>query len=278
MQRILLLSSVLSVLLFAGCGLKSKPADDPKVLKFIMSDSGFNSDIVQLLKKQLADRGFTLEWVVVTDTTQPNHIIEQGLADANAIQHEPYFNQFVKTHGLKNVVKGFYTIHTNSGLFSWKYKTLAELPDGALIGLPRDVSNNGRVLFMLQSHGLLKMRPDVEIVSASVKDIAENPHNYRFKEVDQMMMARTLEDVDAGFLFSSNVLLMKRNAQGELPNCLTGGDENDGPYKSIVAIRRELIGAPKIKALQEAYASEEVKAFYRQKYGETIVFLDKLNP
>jgi D-methionine transport system substrate-binding protein len=262
-------------LLLVGCGDRSKsPTGDDKTVKLIMSDAGFNSEVVPILKEEVARQGFKLEWVVVNDIIQPNQMVDQGLADANSFQHEPYFDQFVADHHLQNVVRGFYTVFGPSGLYSKKYKSLEQVPDGALFGIPVDPANNGRALFMLRDRGLLKLKDGIQVTHASLKDITDNPHKYRFKEVDQLMLQRTLEDVDVGFLFSAIALKVGFDPKKD---ALAYETREGTPYKGIVAIRRELVGAPKIKALQIAYGSDAVKAFYRKKYGDSIVFLDDLN-
>lgn len=268
-----------SLVLLAGCKQKKSDASDDadaKTIKFIMSDIGFSSQLVPIIKHEVANQGFKLDWVVVNDIIQPNEMVDAGEADANYFQHEAYFDQFVKDHGLKNIVRGFYTVYMPSGLYSKKYKNLQDLPDGALFGIPVDPANNGRALFMLQDHGLLKLRPGVDVVHASLNDIVDNPHHFRFLQVDQQMLERTYQDVDVAFLFSIYALQLGLDP---IRDAIAVESQNgaSSPYKGIVAVRRELVDAPKIKALQNACGSTAVKNFYRQKYGDAIVFLDYLN-
>jgi len=264
----------LSFLAVAGC--RKKQSGDDKVVKFIMSDIGFNEELEPILKSELATQGFTLQWVVVNDIILPNEMVDSGQADANAFQHEPYFDQFVHDHNLHNIERGFYTTYTPSGLYSKKYKSIVQVPDGALFAIPVDPANNGRALFMLQEHGLLTLRPGVDVVHASLDDITANPHHFHFLQVDQMMLQRTYQDVDVAFLFS---LYAKLAGLDPIKDALAVEtlDGTKSPYKGIVAVTKGLAGTPKIKALQAAYASDAVKNFYRAKYGDTIIFLDKLN-
>jgi D-methionine transport system substrate-binding protein len=71
-----------------------------------------------------------------------------------------------------------------------------------LFAIPVDPANNGRALFMLRDHGLLTLRPGVQVTHASLHDITANPHQFRFVQVDQLMQQRTYQDVDAAFLFA----------------------------------------------------------------------------
>ncbi len=249
-------------------------AAEDRTIRFIMSDLGFNAEVAGVLKDEVAKQGYVLDWIVVNDIIQPNKLVDDGTVDANSFQHEAYFNQFVADHGLKNITRGFYTILSPSGIFSKKYKSLDQIPDGATFSIPVDPSNNGRALFMLRDKGLLKMRDGVEVTHASQKDITANPHGYKFREIDQLMQMRTLDDVDAGFLFLNYALLAGFNPKRD---ALALEDPKTLPYRGIVAIRTGLVGSAKIKALQNAYASEAFKRFYRGKYGDAIIFLDQLN-
>jgi D-methionine transport system substrate-binding protein len=271
--RVFLLAAALSLL---GCnGGPAGSVSQDKIIKLIMSDIGFNSDVVPILKAEVARQGYVLDWVVVNDIIQPNKLVDDGAADANNFQHEPYFDQFVKDHGLRNVTRGFYTLIAPAGLFSKKYKSFEEVPDGATIGIPVDPANNGRALFMLRDKGLLQLRAGVEVTHASQKDIIANPHGFKFKEVDQLMQQRTIEDVDVGFLFINYAIIVGLDP---LKDALAIEDMDQIPYRGIVAVRKELVDAPKIKALRKAYASEAYKAFYREKYRGAVKFLDGLNP
>ena len=246
---------------------------DEKTLKIILAAGGYGDELAPILKDAMSRQGFTLECVILNDIVQPNKMVDEGSADANSFQHEPYFDEFVKDHDLHNVTRGFYTVFGASGLYSRKYKSLAQVPDGATFGIPVDPANNGRALFMLRDHGLLKLR-DVDVTHASTKDITENPHRYKFREVDQLMLQRALEDVDVGFLFS--VFALKAGFD-PVKDALAREDAHTTPYKGIVAIRKDLVGTAKVKALQNAYASRELKDFYHRKYGDTLTFLDDLN-
>ena len=273
----LLLIGLATAASLGGCGGAGAPAAaaaQDKTVKLICSDLWINPQIIGIVKSEVARQGFVLDWVVVNDIIQPNKLVDDGTADANLFQHEPYFKQFVLDHGLKNIARGFYTYAVPSGLFSRKYKSLDQLPDGATIGIPVDPANNGRALFMLRDKGLLQMKAGVEVTHASQKDITANPHHYRFREVDQLMQQRTLEDVDAGFLFLNYAIM---NGFDPARDALALEDAHTLAYRGIVAVRKDLIGAPKIKALQNAFLSEQLRQLLRSKYGDAILFLDYLN-
>ncbi|HET7539349.1 MAG TPA: MetQ/NlpA family ABC transporter substrate-binding protein, partial [Polyangiaceae bacterium] len=230
--------------------------------------------IIGILKTEVARQGYVLDWVVVNDIIQPNKLVDEGSADSNSFQHEPYLDQFVRDHGLKNVTRAFYTYFTPSGLYSRRYRSLSQLPDGATIGIPVDPANNGRALFMLRDHGLLSLREGVPVTHASVRDITANPRGLRFVEVDQLMLLRTLDSVDVGFLFSGNAVLGGLDPRRD---ALALEDVAVSPYKGVVAVHRSVLGSPKVEALRHAYESDAIRAYFRKRYGDTIIFLGYLN-
>jgi hypothetical protein len=171
MKTISALTILLLVVFLGGCSRSQKAtADGDRTVKFITSDAGFNSEIVPILRREMAAQGFTLDWIVVNDIIQPNKLVDDGSADANSFQHEPYFDQFVADHGLTNIVRGFYTVFSPSGLYSKKYKSLGQVPDGATFGIPVDPANNRRALFMLQDKGLLRLKSGVSVTHASQRE------------------------------------------------------------------------------------------------------------
>ena len=62
----------------------ARAAAADRVLTLIMSDSGFNSEIVPILRDEVAKQGFELKWLVVNDIIQPNKLVDEGAADSNS--------------------------------------------------------------------------------------------------------------------------------------------------------------------------------------------------
>ncbi|TGQ50828.1 metal ABC transporter substrate-binding protein, partial [Mesorhizobium sp. M1C.F.Ca.ET.212.01.1.1] len=73
---------------------------------------------------------------------------------------------------------------------------VAELPVGALIGLPNDPSNEGRALHVLEHEGLIKLKDGTGIL-ATTADIADNPKKLEIKELDAGIVGRSVDDLDA---------------------------------------------------------------------------------
>ena len=52
-----------------------------------------------------------------------------------------------------------------------------------VIGIPNDTTNEARALQLLEANGIIKLKEGAGI-TATVRDIAENPKNIEFKEVE----------------------------------------------------------------------------------------------
>ncbi|HSC83571.1 MAG TPA: MetQ/NlpA family ABC transporter substrate-binding protein, partial [Pseudomonas sp.] len=93
-----------------------------------------HAEILELIKPQLAKEGVDLDIKVFTDYVQPNLQVSQKQLDANYFQTKPYLDSFNASRGTDLViVKG---VHVEPfGGYSVKYKSLAELPDGATIAI-----------------------------------------------------------------------------------------------------------------------------------------------
>ena len=99
----------------------------------------------------------------------------------------------IKTQGYHIVPVG-YTGVWPIGLYSKNFAKLADLPEGAVIGVPNDPSNEGRALRVLQDQGVIKLKDGTGILATTI-DITENPKNVTIKELDAGVVGRAIEDL-----------------------------------------------------------------------------------
>lgn len=267
MKKLLVLLSLLA-LVVVGCGKKeeAKPAEDAtsKVIK-VGATPVPHSEILNAIKDDLAAKGYTLEVVEFTDYVTPNIALNDGQIDANFFQHVPYMESFAKDKGLKLVSAG--KVHVEPlGLYSKKFKSVEELPEGATIAIPNDPSNGGRALILLQSKGLIKLKADAGL-EATEADIAENPKKFVFKALEAAQLPRTLQDVDASIINGNYALESKLNPVKD--SILLEGA--DSPYANIVTVVQGHENDEKIKVLVETLQSEKVKKFIAEKYNGGVV-------
>lgn len=222
-----------------------------------------HEQIVNAVKDQLAKKGINVEIVEFTDYVQPNLALNDKSLDANFFQHKPYLDEFCKSRGLKLASVGAVHLEPMS-VFSNKYKSLAELPDGASIAIPNDPTNGGRALLVLQSAGLIKLKEGAPI-TATPQDIAENPKNLEFSELEAPQLPRALEDADIAIINMNFALEAKLD-----PKSAIYSEGSDSPYANIVAVREGDENRPELQKLMKALTSKEVKDFIEKKYGGSV--------
>lgn len=149
------------------------------------------------------------------------------------------------------------TYYTRKG-----YKTLADLPQGARVGIPNDPTNANRALHMLEEQGLVRLNPKAGI-RATVLDIIDNAKKLRIIELDSAQLPRSLEDLDAAAI----------NASYAEPAGLTPAKDGiaqerpDGPYANILCVRAEDLSKPWVAKFVQCYHSPEVKAFVEKRFN-----------
>ncbi|WP_301150735.1 MetQ/NlpA family ABC transporter substrate-binding protein [Metapseudomonas otitidis] len=149
---------------------------------------------LEVAVEEAAKQGLKVELVEFTDWNTPNITLANGDIDANYFQHTPFLENANKEGGftLKAFAPG---IINNVGLYSKKYKAIADLPEGAKVAIANDPINGGRGLQLLQKAGLLKLKEGVGY-KATLDDIVENPKHIDIIELEAVQLVRALDDVD----------------------------------------------------------------------------------
>ena len=224
-----------------------------------------HAEILELIKPTLAKEGVDLEIKVFTDYVQPNVQVAEKHLDANYFQTLPYLESFNKGKGTNlTTVIG---VHVEPfGGYSKKVKNLSELKDGATIAIPNEGSNSGRALILLQKAGLIELKDPTNAVSTP-KDIAKNPHNFKFKELESALLPRVLDQVDLDMINTNYALEAGLNPATDA--LIIEG--SDSPYVNFLVARPDNKNSDAIQKLAKALTSPEVKAFIEQKYKGAVV-------
>ena len=225
--------------------------------------SAEDEDVWAVVAEQAKAKGLDLKLVVFNDYTQPNEALENGELDANAFQHKPYLDNQIKTRGYHIVPVGFTAVWP-IGLYSRKHHSLADLPAGAVIGVPNDPSNEGRALRVLESQGLIKLKPDAGIL-ATTQDITFNPKNISVKELDAGIVGRSIDDLDAAVVntdwaFKAGLTQNDRIATESVEN---------NPYRNFIAVKAGHENDAWVKPLVESYENDTVRATLAKVYKGT---------
>lgn len=165
------------------------------------STPGATSDAVQALIPEAKKHGLDVQLVEFTDWTLPNEAVNNRDIDLNFFQHQAFLNNAIKERGYDLQFVGLGLLQ-NIGLYSLKYKSLADVPDGAKVSIPNDPVNQGRGLLLLQKAGLIKLRNGLD-TGATVEDIIENPKKLKIVEIEGPQLIHSLPDVDLAVVWPS---------------------------------------------------------------------------
>jgi len=252
---------VLSLSLLIGC---SSNSTELEKIKIGVSPEP-HAKLVELVVDDLKKEGVEVEIVIFTDYITPNLSLDSGELDANFFQHEPYLNNHVAEEGLDIVSLGKVHIEPMA-LYSNKYKSVDELPDGATISIPNDTVNGGRALLLLEANGLIKLKEGVG-VNATEVDIVENPKNLKFQALEAAILPVTLDDVDGAVINGNYALEAGLNPVKD--GLIVEGGES--PYANLVAVKAGQENEDKFVKLLKALQSEKVRKYIEETYQGAVV-------
>lgn len=265
MKRVLtVIAAIALATSLTACG----GSKDSNVIK-VAATSVPHAEILEAAKPILEKQGYDLQVTEFQDYVQPNEVVEAGEFDANYFQHRPYLDSFNAEKGTHLVAVG--DIHYEPlGIYGGTCKTLEEIPDGAEIAVPNDTTNEARALLLLQDNGLIKLK-DGAGIEATVLDIAENPHNIKFTELESAQISRVLPEVAYAVLNGNYALEAGLNAQKDAIAIETSDSEAAKTYVNVIVVKEGNENNAGVKALVEVLKSDEIKNFINTKYEGSVV-------
>lgn len=272
MKKIFLLITI-ALFILAGCGQEDKAKESEKAPEKSKEEVTLKvaslippmTEILDLVKPKLAEEGINLEMVVLGDNVQPNSALAAKEVDANFFQHVPYMEEFNRSNNAELVpVTAIY--FANYGVYAKEYSAMDELPEGAVIAIANDVSNIDRSLALLAQHEVITLKEKTGPYYTKA-DITNNPKNYKFEEVDLLMLARMYDDADAVVMTPAYAAPLGLTPKADA--LLTEGIDNDFAI-SLVA-RKDNVDSEPIQKLAKAMTSPEVREFLEKNYDETAI-------
>ena len=269
-----LLAGVLAIGTLTGCGSTDKKAEgstgstDSKVIKVAASATP-HAEILEEAKPLLEKEGYDLEVTVFDDYVQPNEVVDSGDFDANYFQHAPYMEQFNKEKGTKLVDAGDIN-YEPFGIYPGTKKSLDEIADGDEIAVPNDTTNEARALLLLQDNGIIKLK-DGAGLTATVNDIAENPHNIKIVELEAAQVARVTGETAFVVLNGNYALQAGYSVKKDALAYEAADSEAAKTYVNIIAVKDGNQDSDAIKALVKVLKSDDIKKFIDEKYDGAVI-------
>lgn len=139
-------------------------------------------------------------------------------------------------------------------------------PKAVTIAIPNDPTNEARALLLLEANGYLKLKAGAGI-TATPLDIADNPYNLKFKEIEAAQIPNVRRDVDFAIINSNYALGAKLNPTKD--GLLIEGSSS--AYVNILTVKSGSENKPEIKALSAALKSQQVVDYINKTYGGAVV-------
>ena len=228
-----------TVLGLVGCGNSgtkdsSKDNADKKEIVYGKSQGPytelFEDAIVPILEKE----GYTLKAVDLSDLQTADVALNDGDVDVNVEQHTAYMDSFNQSYNADLVaISPIPTVP--AGVYSEKYDSVDEIPDGAKVAVPNDAS------------------------TVTQDDIVENPHNIEFTEMNSMTIPAAESDFDYIAITGSVVY----NAGIDASTALANEDISDYLVLQVV-VKEENKDADWAQAIVDAYHSDEFKQYMKE--------------
>jgi D-methionine transport system substrate-binding protein len=272
MKKILTLILALTMAVgLCACGGGEAPAEDTAetvTLKVAASPTP-HAEILAQVVDVLAEQGIELVVTEYGDYVVPNTAVEEGAEDANFFQHAPYLESFNAENGTHLVSVA--PIHYEPmGIYPGMTASLEELPDGAVIAVPNDVTNEARALQLLAAQGLIEIDPAAGL-NATPNDITSNPKNLQFKEMEAAMLPQIVGEVDLAIINSNFAIQGGLNPAEDALASEDATSEAAQTFANIIVVKEGNEENAAVLALIEALQSDAVREFIETTYAGSVV-------
>ncbi|MDO5483820.1 MAG: MetQ/NlpA family ABC transporter substrate-binding protein [Desulfovibrionaceae bacterium] len=227
-----------------------------------------HAEILAEAGKLLKAQGYTLKVIDYSDYVQPNVALDSKELDANYFQHKPYLDDFNAQKGTKLASLG--PVHYEPfGIYAGKTKSLKNLKNGALVAVPNDATNEGRALLLLEAEGFIKLDKKAGL-TATRRDILENPKKLKIEEIEAAQLVRALPDVDVAIINGNYAILGGLKVADAL--AVEKADSvAASTYANILAVRQGDEARADLQALYKVLTSPELAAFMQKKYAGAVL-------
>jgi D-methionine transport system substrate-binding protein len=258
-----------SIFGLAACGNDSGSGSGEKEL-VVGASNVPHAEILEQVKPILEEKGIDLQIETYQDYILPNKDLNNGDIDANYFQTIPYMElQMKDNEGYDFVNAG--GIHIEPiGVYSKKYKSLEDLPDGATILMSNSVSDHGRILSLLEKKGLITLKDGVENTQAQIEDIEENPRNLKFDyEYEAGILPQMYENEEGdAVVINSNYAIDAGLKPLEDSIAI---EDTDSPYVNVITVNKGDEDKKAVKELVKALRSKEIQDFINKEWDGAVV-------
>jgi len=253
----------------AACGSDKDSGDGKETTLTIGASNVPHAKILEKAEPILEKEGIKLDIETYQDYVLPNKDLESKDLDANFFQHKPYLEQQIKDNGYDFVSAG--GVHIEPiGIYSKKHKSLEDLPKGATILISNSVADQGRILTLLETKGLITLKEGVNKDAAQIKDIDKNPKDLKIdaKTAPEMLVQMYKNEEGDAVVINSNYAI---DAGLTPTKDSISIEDSESPYVNVIAVRKGDEDKKEIKELMKALHSKEIQDYINKEWEGSVV-------
>lgn len=149
----------------------------------------------EALKDEYEAKGYKTEFIAFDSNPVCLEACASNETDISLGQQKRFVQSYNQNNNAELDMVKPYGMYTGIGLYSEKYNSVDEIPEGSSIAVMNDATNEDVALKILQEAGLIKLADDIEF--ATVVDIVDNPKKLNIVEMEQAQTVTALEDMAA---------------------------------------------------------------------------------
>lgn len=276
-RSLVIAGAVVSVALVVGLVFSLFGGSDPILGR---DDSGVvtigttegSADYWPILQRLAAEQGITIRVVNFADYSQPNPALAQGQTDLNLFQHLQFLASYNVAANQTLTPVGS-TVVVPLGLYSKRFGSVGEIPNGADVAIPNDPTNQARALLVLQQAGLIKLRGGGNTLSTPA-DVLPTGSRIRVVPISAQQTVTSLPSVAAAVI--NNGFAMDANID---PSSAIYNDDPNSPaaepYINAFVSRAQDKDNPVYRQIVEIYHNPEVTKAVVEASRGTAVIVDK---
>jgi len=240
-------------------------AAKPRTFKLgVGADNPQEGAIAEFIKKEVGPaHGVDLKIVELGDSVAINQAVQGGELDGHFAQPW-YYLKAIKDENGWDLGPATPVYVSRFALFSKKYRSIDEIPEGATIAIPDDPTSQARSLGILAKNGLIEIDPNVDQQLVSVRDVTSNPKKIKWKQIVIAQIARVLPDVDAAIATYSRFT----EAGTPADQLILKSEDDPAVFGTQLILKEKNLKNPDYKPLIDAFADPKVAAFITKEFGE----------
>lgn len=211
------------------------------------------------------EAGLAIEVISIDgDGVQTNTATAEGEVDANAFQNLGYMETF-NENSTNQLVPIATTYREPMGIYSDQYTAIDQVAEGDLVGISTNSASQARELSVLAGAGIITLVDDFDPNAGTINDIAENPLNLEFIEVDELQLARSLPDLNLAVIGNTIALESGLNVTKDAIY-VEELDEHANGTINVIATAAGNEDDENLQKLSALYHSDEVQTFIAETF------------